>query len=182
MAITPSALAAYSGGAAISTASAVAGYSSGNRVVRYTFKSPSTGASAVSITCTGASSGDGGWPSLRFYITESSTSHKNAGSGSTYTGTLTKGTTSGGSNKYSGSANIILQPNTTYYLWIFPATTTYAWCYWNTTLSNATITTSGSAGLVYIGNEAYQAYVGNGESWDVYMPYIGNGTGFDLCS
>lgn len=40
----------------------------------------------------------------------------------------------------------------------------------------------GAKGLVYIGNEAYQIYIGNGSSWDLYAPYVGNGSGWDLCS
>jgi len=40
----------------------------------------------------------------------------------------------------------------------------------------------GAKGLVYIGNEAYQIYIGNGSSWDLYAPYVGNGTDWDLCS
>ena len=40
----------------------------------------------------------------------------------------------------------------------------------------------GAIGLVYIGNEAYQIYIGNGSSWDLYAPYVGNGTDWDLCS
>lgn len=40
----------------------------------------------------------------------------------------------------------------------------------------------GAKGLVYIGNEAYQIYIGNGSSWDLYAPYVGNGSDWDLCS
>ena len=42
--------------------------------------------------------------------------------------------------------------------------------------------TWGAKGLVYIGNEAYQIYIGNGSSWDLYAPYVGNGSSWDLCS
>lgn len=40
----------------------------------------------------------------------------------------------------------------------------------------------GAKGLIYIGNEAYQIYIGNGSSWDLYAPYVGNGSSWDLCS
>lgn len=40
----------------------------------------------------------------------------------------------------------------------------------------------GAKGLIYIGNEAYQVYIGNGSSWDLYAPYVGNGSDWDLCS
>ena len=33
--------------------------------------------------------------------------------------------------------------------------------------------------IIYIGNEAYQAFIGNGSSWIQYQAYIGNGTSFD---
>ncbi len=33
--------------------------------------------------------------------------------------------------------------------------------------------------IVYIGNEAYQAFIGDGSSWIQYQAYIGNGTSFD---
>lgn len=33
--------------------------------------------------------------------------------------------------------------------------------------------------IVYIGNEAYQAFIGDGTNWNQYQAYIGNGTSFD---
>ena len=37
-------------------------------------------------------------------------------------------------------------------------------------------------GLVPIGDKLYQAYIGNGVSWDAYGAYKGNGTSFDMFS
>lgn len=33
--------------------------------------------------------------------------------------------------------------------------------------------------IVYIGNEAYQAFIGDGTNWNQYQAYIGNGASFD---
>lgn len=83
----------------------------------------------------------------------------------------------------TGSASILLQPNTTYYVWVFPGSTTYGWWYWCNTM---TLTTSGGAGLVYIDNGSSMVaaipYIDNGSSWVQAMPYIDNGSSFILCS
>lgn len=166
--------------AGTSGVSGVVGYeSSSNRVARYSFKAPATGASSISLSGSGVSLGEGSsTAAIRYYITTSSTSHANAGSGSTYTGTLTIK-----SGAVSGSANIILLPNTTYYLWIFPGSTTYGWWYW---ISTMTLTTSGGAGLVYIDNGssmvAYMPYIDTGSGWVQAMPYIDTGTEWKLCT
>ena len=62
---------------------AVVGYeSSSNRVARYSFKAPATGASGISLSGSGVSLGGGSSSAaIRYYITTSSTSHANAGSG-----------------------------------------------------------------------------------------------------
>lgn len=45
---------------------------------------------------------------------------------------------------------------------------------------NAVISVTVKIGaIVYIGNEAYQVFIGNGEAWIQYQTYIGNGTSFD---
>lgn len=170
----------YNGGA--SGASAVVGVSSGlNRVARYSFTSPDIGASSVTLKFTSMwfETGVPKPASLYFYIGTDPNSHINAGAESTYTGVLNVDT-----NTYtscSGSADVLLLPNTTYYLFVFPATTTFGWYYWQTT---AAMTSSGGAGLVYIDNgsgfDAYQIYIDNGTSWDLHMPYIDNGSGWDL--
>lgn len=170
--------------AGTSGVSAVVGYeSSSNRIARYSFTAPSTGASSVSITTGNCSTGGGSTTSvIRFYITTSSTSHTNAGSGSDYTGSLTM-SLSNGVYIGTGSASILLLPNTTYYVWVFPGSTTYGWWYWCSTM---TLTTSGGAGLVYIDNGSSMVaaipYIDNGSSWVQAMPYIDNGSSFILCS
>jgi len=113
------------------------------RVVRYTMIAPSQGASSVTLEFLKCYEGHGTFPELRFYIGTSPNSHENAGPSSTYTGALT----CSGSDAYTftGNANMILLPNTTYYVWVFPANTTYGWLYWGTISGNQTATTSGAA-------------------------------------
>jgi hypothetical protein len=103
------------------------------RVLRYTFVTPASGASK--ITLQGyirhyGFSGDLSTYPILFAITESSSSHKNGGS---YEGAIT-----------STSVNVTimkaLKPNTTYYLWLFPGHSTQSLWYaydnsGNTTLS-----------------------------------------------
>ncbi len=164
--------------------SGVVGYeSSSNRVARYSFTSPSTGASAVSLTMPYVSSGGGSTSTaIRFYITTSSSSHTNAGASSGYHGTFSI-TLSEGVYWPTGSASVLLLPNTTYYLWCFPGSTTYGWWYWS---GAATINTSGGAGLVRIDNGSSfvnaMPYIDNGSSWVQAMPYIDNGSSWVLCS
>lgn len=123
-----------------SGASAVVGYESlTNRVARYAFVSPSTGATSVSLNFTRTWPGSGSVPSLRFYIGTAAESHKNAGAGDTYTGALAlqaDGIT------WTASADILLLPDKTYYLFVFPATTNFGWYQWAGT---STLTTSGGS-------------------------------------
>lgn len=111
----------------ISGASEVVGWEAGRtRVARHQFKTTSMGASSVSWTFEKITFVEGHTTGgLRWYIGESSTSHANAGMNSTYTGVVTIS-----DNIASGSANIILKPNTTYYLWVFPASQTWGWWWW----------------------------------------------------
>lgn len=173
----------YTGGTEES-ASQIVGYAnSKNRVVRFTFQTGTVGASSVSWYVEDNYFADGTQPGLRWYVGTSATSHVNAGaSTTTYTGTVTA-TNKSGEYHFSGSANVALLPNTTYYLWIFPSVAKYG--YYNLSEVPATnVTTSGGAGLVYIDDgsslSAYQTYIDNGSGWDLCMPYIDNGSSWDL--
>lgn len=126
--------------------SRVVGYESTyNRVARYSFTSPSSGASHVDLSFTGMTLGGGTQTPLRFYIGTDSTDHANAGAGSSYTGQM-----SYSNSTWSGSADIILQPSTTYYLWVFPSTTTYGYWYW--VYATATMTSNGGLKTVISGS------------------------------
>lgn len=190
--ITSTAKQCYKGTSTVTTSS-VGYYNSSNYVVRFTFKTDANGASSVSWSLPNnygtfngsiSASSTGTQPPLRWHIGTNASSHINAGSSTTtYSGNVTA-KLSGGVYTLSGSKSMVLQPNTTYYLWIYPNTTTAG--YYNLTANQqATVTTSGAAGLVYIDNgskfEAYQVYIDNGSSWDLYMPYIDNGSSWDSC-
>lgn len=174
----------YTGGVEESSSKIVGFANSKNRVVRYTFTTDAVGASSVSFSVERNYEGDGTLPGLRWYIGTSSTSHANAGATSEYCGNITV-TENSGEYAFSGSADIVLLPNTTYYLWLFPSVTNYGYYYVSENRTQY-ITTSGGAGLVYIDNgsniEAYQCYIGNGTGWDLCLPHIDNGSEFKLHS
>ena len=120
-------LQSYVGG--VAGGSSLFGYDGSNRVVRYTFKTGSEGASKVtlsgSITKSWGMYDVSSENPIRFKITTSSTSHTNAGAGSSYDGQIT-------STTVNVSVNVQLKPNTTYYLWLFPGSTaTYLYYSYN---------------------------------------------------
>ena len=164
--------------------SGVVGYESGsNRVARYKFTAPATGASAVTISIPNVTFGDGSkTTAIRFFLTTSATSHANAGASAAYSETLSI-TLSNGTYNATGSANVLLLPNTEYYLWVFPGSTNYGWWYWN---SPATLNTSGGAGLVYIDNGSSMVaalpYIDTGTSWVQAMPYVDTGSAWKLAT
>lgn len=182
--IASSAKQLYSGGTAVSD-SHIVGYSGKNRVVRFTFETDAFGASSVSWYLNDNYSGEGTLPALRWYIGTSATSHANAGkSTTTYHGTV-KATENAGTYKFSGSADLVLLPNTTYYLWIFPNTTTSGY-YYLTEIRQATLTTAGGAGLVNIYNgsgwDVYLVWIYDGSAWGLYILYIYDGSAWVMYS
>lgn len=103
-----------------------------NRVLRINFTTGDVGATSISISveagCIQNQQGSD-LTKIPFYVTESSTSHANANEADGYAVT---GYITGSSNKaYSGSANVVLKANTTYYVWFFPPNKTYGWSYWH---------------------------------------------------
>ena len=174
----------YTGGTEES-ASQIVGYAqSKNRVVRFTFTTDSIGAGSVSWYIEDNYFANGTIPELRWYIGTSATSHINAGaSTTTYSGDVTI-TNNAGEYIFSGDADVLLLPNTTYYFWLFPSVTTSG--YFHLSEIPATeLTTSGRPGVVYIDDgkklNAYQVYIDDGDKWNLYIPYIDNGTSWDVC-
>lgn len=122
-----------------SGASAVIGYErKRNRVVRFSFVTGADGGTGINITIPAGTiiHGNGNdLTTIPFYITTSSTSHANANA---ETGSAVTGYIYGSSGaQYSGSANITLLDNTTYYLWFFPNSTFsgsneqgFGWSHW----------------------------------------------------
>ena len=153
-----------------------------NRVARYSFVTPAEGGSHVDIVYYSNGLAGGSKIPVRFFIGTDPNSHANAGAGSSYTGELTLGSDG---ETFTWSGDILLMPNTTYYIWFFPGSAVYGYYSWYGS-GTSTLTTSGGAGLIYIGNgtsyDAYQIYIGNGTGYDLYLPYIGNGSSYDLFS
>lgn len=127
-----------------SGASYVVGFDSGvNRVVRYSFEPPSIGANRVELSFLRNWTGGGTLPNtLRFFIGTDPDSHINAGVGFDYTGELTR---KQGTYEYYGSADIVILPNRTYYVFVFPTTQTYGWVQWSNSEGDATAETFGGA-------------------------------------
>jgi hypothetical protein len=127
----------------ISGVSAVVGYESlKNRVARYSFNAPSQGASGINFTFSGNSQGKGRQPTeFYFFVGTSPNSHENAGLGYEYSGILS----SNGNYVYTGTLNMVLYPNKTYYLWVFPTTNQYGWVSWGAKIGNATAESFGAA-------------------------------------
>lgn len=171
--------------AGVSGVSAVIGYaSSKNRVARFTFTSPAEGASHLSFSLNWAYRGDSSSNPLttRFYVGTDPDEYANAGAGHAYTGEVTY---TGEEDRATlvGEADIVLLPDTVYYLWLFPGGTKLAW--WGTDqVKTRTLVTSGGAGVVYIDTgvsvDAYMPFVDNGSSFDQVLPNVDNGSSFEL--
>lgn len=116
---------AYQGGTEVS--SALFGYDGSKyRVTRYTFKTGAAGATKVTLSGSIAKY-LGNYDvssvySLRFKITTDPNSHKNATKSSDYDGQIT-------STSVNISINTQLNPNTTYYLWLFSGHSAYSLYY-----------------------------------------------------
>lgn len=127
--LTASAVATFNNGASYSDDSPVVGYRSAGtpRVIRYTFTTPSSGASSYSVMISGCSRLDGDCTQLKCYLTTSTDSHKVATSAYSSDAVLTRRATTTGYGQYefySGNITKSLAGNTTYYLWVFAASET----------------------------------------------------------
>ena len=155
-------------------------------VVRYSFTTSSIGARSITIKKTGLGSHTNSI-NLRFYITTDANSYKQAGPTTSNYYSLTK-TYSGGEYTFTGTANIILLPNTTYYIWFFAAEN-YGYYYWNYPNQYEASWTEG-AGLIKIytssgwKNAIPYIYTGSTNGWKMALPYVyKNSTdGWKICS
>ena len=125
-------------------------------VTRYKFTTDSSGATSISFKtakCTlavnGSSTSNDSVVNIRFIINTSATNYINpntakrqAGYGYPNNLSYKLQATSGSSSYLKGTLDITLQPNTTYYLWVFPYSSFAGYTRWN--LGACTITTSGS--------------------------------------
>lgn len=149
-------------------------------VARYSFNAPHAGAQSVSLSITKWYISHGNPIALRFFVGTDASSHIDADSTYEYTGDLTVDST----NKIiSGSADILLLPGRTYYLWIFPAEPSYG--IYDCENAEAIVETHGSGGLVRIDNgttlEGYSVYIEDGSEWAMYMPYLDTGSSWEPC-
>lgn len=165
------------------------GYSGGNRVIRYTFKAPAEGANALSFVKKNVGDEQGAvtaGATLRWFVTTDPDGYKNAGPSNEYHGEVTMSDKDGLQYTVKGSAdNLILLPNETYYLFIFPGTSKKYYYMWNYP-GTITLTLSGAAGLakIYTGAAYVNAipYIYTGSEWKPAIPYVHNGSGWKVCS
>lgn len=110
------------------------------RVARYSFTAPAAGASHIDLAFDGFSHSQGEAIALRYHITESPDSYADPTPSDPYTGTLTM---NAALTAATGSADVLLLPGKTYYLWVFPAVLVWGWYSW--ILEGAALTTSGGS-------------------------------------
>ena len=166
-------------------ASEIVGYADGvDRIIRYKFTTPAEGATKLSFKKKNVNEYDssiGSSEKLRFYVGTDSQSHKNPNA---TTRDEYHGTVAVSSGTATGSADILLLPNTTYYLFIFAGYTTYGAYYWNYA-GSMDLTLDGAAGLVHIdtGAEIITAmpYIDNGTDWQLALPYADDSTSWKNC-
>lgn len=155
------------------------------RVARYTFTAPEEGALRVNLTFYSAGMLDNSSKiPLRFFIGEDPGSHANAGSTYEYTGELTMGSDN---FTFTGEADVLLLPNTTYYLWVFPGRDdAYGCYYWNRYNMAPIVETSGSAGVIYLDNgttvEPYLLCIDDGTDWYLLLLHVEDGSDWYMLS
>ena len=185
----------YSNGGDVSAYAHGCGFDAGNnRVMRFTFTTGSVGAGSISWKMSYIYMYTWAYPQIpmRWFIGTDPNSHLNAGANTAeYTGDVTvhMDTTYNSESYMEGSADIMLMPNTTYYLWLFPAVASqcfYVSGYIDPSASMAIESSGAGVGLVYIdtGTEvlAAMAYIDNGVDWDVCIPHLDNGSAWNICS
>ncbi len=139
-------------------------------VVRYSFVAPPIGARSVSVSFTKWYLGTGNRLALRFFIGVDPTDHIDADQTYPFTGDVaiqSDGVT------MSGNGEVLLTPGKTYYLWVFPAETSFGIWEWENAI--ATLVTSGAAGGARIGadKKRYLCAIGQSDgSKRMYLPAV----------
>jgi hypothetical protein len=171
------------------------GYNGAPLVIRYTFTTPSDGATKITIekkSC--KASGIGNNEKIMFFISPSDNTHTNAcyvegaPSNPQYDGIFTfsddPDDKSYGYQMATGIVEKVLLPSTTYYLFFFPAFNSEGW-YDVYNANKITLTLEGVTGIVRIdaGNEFITAipYIDNGTEWKQAIPYNDNGADWNIC-
>ena len=116
----------------------------GWRVGRYEFTSPADGANHISFRLHYGYIGEGSAVGLRFYIGTDAESHKTGNPSSEYTGNVSFAK-DGDVYTFTGEADIVLLPNTKYYLWLFPRANTWGWYGAVFNEANRTVTVGGTS-------------------------------------
>ena len=145
--LTSTSRAAYRGG--VDTSTAYAGYEITpklSRVVRYTFTAPAQGVSALSFSVANVARAYkyNNFNGIRFAVTTSDASHRNAVEAGGFEGHAAPVAGNGTSYTVSGSCEVNIAPGAAFYLWFFPAE--YAHCLWSfANLGSFTVTCEAGA-------------------------------------
>lgn len=145
--LTSTSRAAYRGG--VDTSTAYAGYEITpklSRVVRYAFTAPAQGVSALSFSVANVARAYkyNNFNGIRFAVTTSDASHRNAVEAGGFEGHAAPVAGNGTSYTVSGSCEVNIAPGAAFYLWFFPAE--YAHCLWSfANLGSFTVTCEAGA-------------------------------------
>ena len=145
--LTSTSRAAYRGG--VDTSTAYAGYEITpklSRVVRYAFTAPAQGVSALSFSVANVARAYqyNNFNGIRFAVTTSDASHRNAVEAGGFEGHAAPVAGNGTSYTVSGSCDVNIAPGAAFYLWFFPAE--YAHCLWSfANLGSFTVTCEAGA-------------------------------------
>lgn len=141
-------------------------------VARYTFTAPRTGARHLALSFTGWYVEVGSKIPLRFFIGTDPEGYEQADTSYPYSGELTiqsDGTT------MAGTADILLLPGKTYYLWLFPGSGELGYYGWLEERIVGLLDASGAAGGARIGEDKklYLAAIGQPDgSKKLYLPCV----------
>lgn len=145
--LTSTSRAAYRGG--VDTSTAYAGYEITpklSRVVRYAFTAPAQGVSALGFSVANVARAYqyNNFNGIRFAVTTSDASHRNAVEAGGFEGHAAPVAGNGTSYTVSGSCEVNIAPGAAFYLWFFPAE--YAHCLWSfANLGSFTVTCEAGA-------------------------------------